>query len=115
MNNTTTTTIPSQKGGHQQQIVKYSRHRPLASRIMTPINSSSSTRNTPHHNHSTPGLRPHPQQTSFSHDKLTPRINLQHVIPVIFLNVLDVSYATARAGIGHKYRDGFMFSADNCV
>lgn len=82
---------------------------------MTPVDAPSPARDAAHQNHPPPALPPHARQARLGDDKLTPRINLQGEVPVVFLNVLDVSDAAACAGISDQDGDGLVSGADGRV
>lgn len=79
---------------------------------MASIQATSPTRNAAHENHSPPVLRTHPFHSSLCNDKLTSGIDFHNVIPVLFLDILDMSNATANASICNQYGNRFMFLGD---
>lgn len=79
---------------------------------MASIQATSPTRNAAHENHSSPALCTHPFHSSLCNDKLAPGVDFHHVIPVLFLNVFDMSNATANAGICNQHRYRFVFLGD---
>jgi hypothetical protein len=79
---------------------------------MAAIKSPSSTRNTPDQNHPSPALTPHARKTSFSHDELTPGVDLEHLIPVLLLYILRIPYPTPKSRVCNEDRYGLVLACD---
>lgn len=89
-----------------------SRQSTFRSCIMASIQTTSSTRNTTHENDSPPALRTHSLHSSLGNDKLASGIDFHNVIPVLFLNILDMSNATANASVCNQHRYRLVFLGD---
>lgn len=79
---------------------------------MTSVQATSPTGNAAHENNSPPALRAHPFHSSLCNDKLASGIDFHNVIPVLFLNILDMSNATANASICNQHGYRFVFLGD---
>ena len=92
-----------------------SRESTLRRSIVTSIEPSTTTGDTPNQNNSSPALRPHPRDAGLGDDKLAAAVDLHRLVPVILLDVADIADTTPHARVCHQDRDGLVPGCNDTV
>lgn len=82
---------------------------------MASIDPSASARNASDEYNPPPALGSHALHTGLGDDKLAAGVDLHDLIPVVLLDVLDISNSLSYAGVGDEDRNGFVLSSNLLV
>lgn len=82
---------------------------------MASIDPSASARNAPDEYNPPPSLSSHALHTSFGDNELAAGVDLHDLIPVVFLDVFDISNPLSYAGVCDQDRNGFVLSSNLLV
>lgn len=74
----------------------------LGRSVVTTVNPSPTASNAPDQDNAPPPFQPHPRDAGLGNHKLAAGVDFQDVVPVVLVNLRNVSCAAGPAGVGHE-------------